>query len=104
MRLKKGWWGSLRTLRKLAKPFRSCHMGHVPEKGTKRRTNYPSLSWHKYETLPEATVVEWVEEEALRMKEVMDHASEGERGPPEPWYQVVLDFLRTGTFCRSSGR
>ncbi|GAA0166318.1 hypothetical protein LIER_21496 [Lithospermum erythrorhizon] len=49
-----------------------------------------------YETLPEALVVEWVEEEAFRTKEVMrNDVLEGEGGSPAAWYQDVLDYLRT---------
>ncbi|GAA0150311.1 hypothetical protein LIER_09278 [Lithospermum erythrorhizon] len=48
-----------------------------------------------YETLPEAIILEWVEEEAFRTNLVMNNVPKS--GLPEPWYQVVLDFFRTRT-------
>ncbi|GAA0159452.1 hypothetical protein LIER_16222 [Lithospermum erythrorhizon] len=48
----------------------------------------------RFGILLEATVVEWVEEEAFQTKEVMNNVgSEGEEGPPVRWYQDVLEFL-----------
>ncbi|GAA0154776.1 hypothetical protein LIER_12663 [Lithospermum erythrorhizon] len=51
-----------------------------------------------FKTFPEATVVAWIKEEAFQKKKVMNNASESEGGPPDSWYQNVLDFLRMGTF------
>ncbi|GAA0151688.1 hypothetical protein LIER_37337 [Lithospermum erythrorhizon] len=65
----------------------------------------PAYHWG-YETRPEATVVEWVEEEAFHTKEVMNNITpesggeSGGGGSLEPCYQDVKDFLRTGTLPR----
>ncbi|GAA0159209.1 hypothetical protein LIER_38819 [Lithospermum erythrorhizon] len=90
--------GYLRRVLKLAKLFRSCHMEQVPRERNKEADRLSQLATEGYETLPEAMMVEWVEEEAFHMKEVMkNNASESQGGSPEPYYQAALHFLRTGT-------
>ncbi|GAA0158437.1 hypothetical protein LIER_38651 [Lithospermum erythrorhizon] len=49
-----------------------------------------------YGTIPNSIPVEWVAQEDFRMKEMMDTTLEDEGKTPVPWYQVILDFLRTG--------
>ncbi|GAA0168515.1 hypothetical protein LIER_23218 [Lithospermum erythrorhizon] len=89
--------GYLRRVRKLAKLFRSCHMEHVPRERNQEVDRLSHLATAGYEMLLEATTMEWVEEEAFRTKEVMNNDDrEGEGAPSAPWFQDVLDFLRTG--------
>ncbi|GAA0183085.1 hypothetical protein LIER_30561 [Lithospermum erythrorhizon] len=82
--------------RKFAKLFQSCHMEHVPRERSQEADRL-LLATEGYETLPEAMVVEWVEDEVFQTKEIMNNALESEEGPLEIWYQTVLDFLRRGT-------
>ncbi|GAA0164862.1 hypothetical protein LIER_20403 [Lithospermum erythrorhizon] len=76
-------------------------MEHVPRERDQEADMLSQLATAGYRTLPEAMVVEWVEKEAFRTYEVMSNdAPESEGGPTEPWYQGVLDFLRTRTLPR----
>ncbi|GAA0184922.1 hypothetical protein LIER_32210 [Lithospermum erythrorhizon] len=87
--------GYLRRVRSLARLFRFCHMEHVPRERNQEADRLSQLATTGYETLLESTTVEWVAEEAFRTKEVMDNAPEGEGGPPKPWYQTIMEFLKT---------
>ncbi|GAA0156415.1 hypothetical protein LIER_13924 [Lithospermum erythrorhizon] len=72
-------------------------MEHVPKDGNQKVDRLSLLATVWYETLSEATMVEWVEQKAFKTKEVMNNdAPEGEGGSSVPWYQDVLDFLRIG--------
>ncbi|GAA0171872.1 hypothetical protein LIER_25808 [Lithospermum erythrorhizon] len=61
------------------------------------KDRFSTVGWPWYETLSEATVLEWVEEGAFRTKEVLNNVPKSERGSPEPWYEAVFDILRTRT-------
>ncbi|GAA0165054.1 hypothetical protein LIER_20553 [Lithospermum erythrorhizon] len=56
-------------------------MEHVPIERNKEVDRLSQLATTGYGPLPEATVVEWVEEESSRTKEVMNNASESEEVP-----------------------
>ncbi|GAA0146938.1 hypothetical protein LIER_36418 [Lithospermum erythrorhizon] len=69
-------------------------MEHVPRERNQERIGCPN--WLRQSgTIPDSTPVKWVEKEAFWMKEVMDTTPEGKGKMPEPWYQVILNFLRT---------
>ncbi|GAA0150945.1 hypothetical protein LIER_37206 [Lithospermum erythrorhizon] len=87
--------GYLRRVRKLVKLFQSCHTEHVPRESNQEADRLSQHATVGYEILPEATVVEWVEEEVSRTKEVINTVPEIEGRPLEPWNQTFLDFLRT---------
>ncbi|GAA0168949.1 hypothetical protein LIER_23534 [Lithospermum erythrorhizon] len=95
---KKRLVGYLRTVQKLAKLFRSYHMEHVSMKRNNEADRLSQLVMAGYETLPEATVVEWIKEEAFQTKEVMSN-DVPEGGSSVPWYQDFLDFLKTGVLA-----
>ncbi|GAA0184183.1 hypothetical protein LIER_31471 [Lithospermum erythrorhizon] len=88
--------GYLRRVRNLARLFRSCHMEHVPRESNQEADILCQLSMAEYGTLLDSTLIEWVAEEAFRMKEVMDNVPDGGGGLSEPWYKAIVDFLRTG--------
>ncbi|GAA0162282.1 hypothetical protein LIER_18409 [Lithospermum erythrorhizon] len=70
-------------VRKLAKLFCSCHTEHVPRERNQEADRLSQLATTGYEMLSEATVVEWVEEEVFRTKELMSNdVLEGKPGPP----------------------
>ncbi|GAA0164768.1 hypothetical protein LIER_20324 [Lithospermum erythrorhizon] len=72
-------------------------MEHVSREWNQEVDRISQLAMVGFEMLHEATVVELVEGEASKTKEVMNNAPESEGVPPVPWYQTVLDNLRTGT-------
>ncbi|GAA0162572.1 hypothetical protein LIER_18636 [Lithospermum erythrorhizon] len=87
----------MRRVLKLAKSFCTCHMELVPRERNQEADWLSRLATAGYETLSEATVVEWVEEEAFWTKEVTrNDVVEREGGSLVTWYHDVLDFLRTG--------
>ncbi|GAA0154798.1 hypothetical protein LIER_43292 [Lithospermum erythrorhizon] len=69
-------------------------MEHVPRERNQEADRLSKMAMAEYGTIPDSTLMEWVAEKAFRMKEVMDTTPQGEG--TESWYQVILDFLRTG--------
>ncbi|GAA0143687.1 hypothetical protein LIER_35791 [Lithospermum erythrorhizon] len=93
---KKRLVGYLRRVRNLARLFRSCHMEYVPRERNQEADRLSQLAMAEYGIVLDSTPIEWVAKEAFRTKKVMDNAPEGEGRVPGPWYQDIMDFLKTG--------
>ncbi|GAA0150152.1 hypothetical protein LIER_09155 [Lithospermum erythrorhizon] len=60
------------------------------------RASNPGSSGAEYGLMYSSTLVEWVIEEAFRMKEVMNNTLKNEGSVPRPWYLDILEFLSSG--------
>ncbi|GAA0146682.1 hypothetical protein LIER_06579 [Lithospermum erythrorhizon] len=76
----------------------------VPPDGEAGVCPHVAACFHGYEMLPEATVVEWIEKEAFRTKEVMNNnASKSEESSALPWYHDLGLIMDRDLTQRSSG-
>ncbi|GAA0149340.1 hypothetical protein LIER_08543 [Lithospermum erythrorhizon] len=71
-------------------------MEHVPMERNHDADRLSQFATTGYETLPEATVVEWVKEEAFRTKDVMnnDAPEGGGSSVPYPEVEVMKGYNR----------
>ncbi|GAA0150050.1 hypothetical protein LIER_09076 [Lithospermum erythrorhizon] len=71
-------------------------MEHVARERNQEADRFSQLAMPEYGLMHSSTSVEWVTEEAFRMKEVINNASKDEGSTPRPSYQDILEFMSSG--------